>query len=785
MNFKDYIPILLILLFSASVCAEGPNLGYLFPAGGQRGTVVEVLAGGQRLQGVKEVWVSGKGVKVEVIKHYRTARNINGDQRRLLTKMIKDREDALTGKAKKSKKGTPKEEVKKGAEKEDKKPMPPIVLPPHPMLEGIEKMSLRELEVLRRTFFQRKRNQLNPQISELLKLRVTIADGAVAGDRMIRMVTGAGMSNPRCFQVGMISECLESEPNEPGAQDRLPPLKPLSLPTVVNGQILPGDVDRIRFHAKKGEPLVVDVRARQLIPYLADAVPGWFQVVVALLDEQGRELNFGDDFRFHPDPLLRYVIPADGVYQLELRDSIYRGREDFIYRVRIGRVPVITGIFPLGTSQGESRNAELRGWNLPVRSVKMAAGALRGTLREVSLTSGSWHSNSVPYVVDPYELDGMRQQMEREPNGNHRKAQAVKLPVMLNGRVGESGDRDVFCFVGREGQQVVAEVQARSLNSSLDSKLSLLDVRGETISSNDDNMQKDGHLHLGPGLLTHHADSYLRATLPADGRYFLVLGDAQHHGGWDYAYRLRISAPRPGFQVLVSPSAVLLPNGGHAPIRFHVVREDGFDGEVALELVDAPSGYRLHGALIPAGMNQVRATLEGPVRGKSKVTELSFKASAEYGGRELESPVQATDNRMQAFLWRHLVEREKFLVMTRWGKRYDFSVKLNGVATLEAGGQVEVRIRARKDTLPLDLSLKVDQAPEGISVTCSENQASGLRLTIHADPMVKPGLSGNLIVAVWSQPISEDGKKLRPKFIGTLPPIPFRITSPQKTGNDS
>src|SRR6185369_1395468 len=49
-----------------------------------------------------------------------------------------------------------------------------------------------------------------------------------------------------------------------------------------------------------------DRNARALIPYLADAVPGWFQATLALRDAKGRELAYDDDFRFNPDPVLAF-----------------------------------------------------------------------------------------------------------------------------------------------------------------------------------------------------------------------------------------------------------------------------------------------------------------------------------------------------------------------------------------------------------------------------------------------------------------------------------------------
>ena len=84
----------------------------------------------------------------------------------------------------------------------------------------------------------------------------------------------------------------------------------------------------------------------------ADAVPGWFQATLALYDAQGNEVAYADDYRFDPDPVLLYEVPEDGEYGLEIRDAIYRGREDFVYRITVGELPFVTSIFPLGGHAG-------------------------------------------------------------------------------------------------------------------------------------------------------------------------------------------------------------------------------------------------------------------------------------------------------------------------------------------------------------------------------------------------------------------------------------------------
>ena len=138
------------------------------------------------------------------------------------------------------------------------------------------------------------------------------------------------------FYVGRLPEFREQE-SEPAfePQDflaglvRYPPgtETPVTLPAVVNGQLIPrepfmlhysaerftpGAADRFRFEARKGQQLVIAAAARELIPYLADAVPGWFQATLALYDAQGKQVAYDDDYRFHPDPVLFFKVPEDG-----------------------------------------------------------------------------------------------------------------------------------------------------------------------------------------------------------------------------------------------------------------------------------------------------------------------------------------------------------------------------------------------------------------------------------------------------------------------------------------
>ena len=304
--------------------------------------------------------------------------------------------------------------------------------------------------------------------------------------------------------------------------------------------------DRYRFEARKGQQLVIAAAARELIPYLADAVPGWFQATLTLYDAKGREVAYDDDYRFHPDPVLLFKVPEDGQYVVEIKDAIYRGRPDFVYRITLGELPFITSIFPVGRpGRGGDHRRALRLEPADRHADHGRPGHDAGDPSRFQCARGTRPPTRCRFAVD--DSAGMPR---KEPNDSTQAAQAVTLPLIVNGRIDRPDDWDVFRFEGRAGQQIVAEVRARRLESPLDSVLELFDAAGNRLAFNDDHEDKSDALR------THHADSLIRFTLPADGTYYVRLGDAQYQGGPEYAYRLRLSEPRPDFELRVAPSCI-------------------------------------------------------------------------------------------------------------------------------------------------------------------------------------------------------------------------------------
>ena len=777
-----------------------PHIGYLYPAGGKKGTKVLVCVGGQFLRGAEDVYITGEGVRAKVIEHYRPIFNIEKEQRDALTRkmlaLFEARWEALRKKGQ-VKKDIPWEqlaamggfmkELSLGKPKADTD-SEEAELPKHPLLYNLDKKNIYELLDIVHTFRNLRKGQRNAQIGEQVLIEVTINANATPGPREIRLVSrNLGLTNPMVIQVGDLKEISNLEIEEARLLELLEEPPPLKLPVLVNGQIMPGDSDRFRFIAKKDQHLVIEVQARQLIPYLADAVPGWFQATITLYDHEGNEIAFADDYHFSPDPVLYYVVPEDGVYELEIRDSIYRGREDFVYRITISEHPFITSIFPLGCRPGEKKYADVFGWNLrPNRLPLDAIADPKEGIKERALKYEKTFSNPVAY-----EVSTLRTIAETEPNDRPDESQKVRLPLVIDGVISQAGDLDFFRFTGKEGDEIVAEIVARRLRSPLDSLLRLIDEQGHVICWNDDFEHKEGFLHTDMGEQTHHADSYLRATLPKDGDYYVQVADAQGQAGQAYAYRVRISPPRPDFELRATPASLNLRPGLSQAICVHALRKDDFDSEIEVNLKDAPAGFRLHGNTIPAGCDRICMTIAAPGRAPEKPISLKLEGQARIGEKTITHESIPAEDLMQAFLYRHLTPVQEMVAHVQGRPWRGAPVELIDPVPVRipAGEQVELKYRFPIRPFTPTLTLELDNPPAGISLQDIAMMSDGIAFTIRTDgDVVSVGLQDNIIVNIFTEvvPKKEQGKENPKKervFAGVLPAIPIIIVEPSPATN--
>jgi WD40 repeat protein len=252
---------------------------------------------------------------------------------------------------------------------------------------------------------------------------------------------------------GQFDQVKEQEPNDsPGTGQRI------VLPVAVGGSLnKAGDVDFYRFEANAGDEIGVQV--------VTDSKN--FSPVLQLTGPDGEVVSRGDD-------VLGYTCPKAGTYALGVHDREYRGGVGMTYRLRVGPVPVITSVFPLGLQRGTEGTFALEGVNLVgVRAVKIKAdaNAAVGARLPVNVTTpyGPALGNKSVVVGEFPEVS------------SDTTLSVDTLPRTVNGRIEQPGATQSWRFPAKKGERLLLEVNARRLGSALDSFLEILDEAGKPV----------------------------------------------------------------------------------------------------------------------------------------------------------------------------------------------------------------------------------------------------------------------------------------------------------------
>ncbi len=233
----------------------------------------------------------------------------------------------------------------------------------------------------------------------------------------------------------------------------------------------PGDSDQIEFDAKAGQNLVFDSSAK--------SIGSKAGVVMELFDAKGALMAGSIGFD-GGDALFDFKVPVSARYRLRLHEANAAGSKDNFYRVSIGELPVVAGIFPLSIAAKKEARIELIGFNLPPKSlVKMKVG--KSGDAEVPIDPEKFRSRKIFKVLatDNNELT------EREPNDSPGEATKISTPGVANGRIwpakGKFADADLFHFEAKAGQNLVIETDAARRGSPIDTKIEVLHADGRPI----------------------------------------------------------------------------------------------------------------------------------------------------------------------------------------------------------------------------------------------------------------------------------------------------------------
>ena len=463
----------------------------------------------------------------------------------------------------------------------------------------------------------------NLQLADVVKLRITVDGNAKPGLRDFRLRLPKGVTNRLYFEVGQLPDVVEDGKADLSASSA-------TLPVTFNGQIMRSDVDRFRFRAVKGQDLVIQLKGRVLIPYIADAVPGWFQPVMRLYGPDGREVAFNDDYTFHVDPVIFFKVPQTGEYDIEVNDALYRGRGDFVYRIDVGELPFITHISPLGCVAGKKTTVRLFGHNLRNNTLVLKPKSA-GKHSICAVGRDGILSNTVLFRVD--EKDGGE---------------------IFEGNFAEPLQVHWYNFFADRQQQYHFCVYARRLGAPTDARITIYDESGAVVGDVDDTEDPDDYM------ATHFADPDVTLKLQK-GLYRIRVVEAQGRSGEAYSYRLSIGKAEPDFALSIEPPIVSVPAGGTGVFNVLLTRKQKFNGAVDMKVKGLPSGFEVAGCSIPKGSKKTIVSVTAPSGADTCVLnpDVVGYASSKNGDEIVRHGVPV-ESMMQAFYYTHLMPMEEF-----------------------------------------------------------------------------------------------------------------------------
>jgi hypothetical protein len=457
------------------------------------------------------------------------------------------------------------------------------------------------------------------------KFKVTIAADVPPGIYEVRAAGYFGVSNARRFAVGDRDEIAEKEPNNDVATAQEPPLG-----AVINGTCDAQGFDCFKVPAKKGQRILAECQSLRL--------DSRAQVVLTLIDPSGRELRRIASTRSR-DALLDFTAEHDGPYVVKVNDLLYRGGDEFFYRLTIGSQPWIDFVDPPVLKPGADNAVTVYGRNLPGGSpaegveidgrpleklaVTIKAPAVGEPPTETLLRPGDASADLISWRLagsNPVRLLLSEEAIvrETEPNDAPDQAQAIKAPAIVVGRFQSRGDRDWYQIELAKGDKVWIDVVSQRLGLPVDPQI-VIQQAGDTAKDLQEVDDLASPLPVMPNNVekryrAHSDDPAVVFTAPADGKYRILVRDqfGSDQGDPRLFYAMTVRAPKPCFSLVGIPVETtpvdgklaqvncIVRRGGSDRLRVIAYRREGFDGPIRLEAEGLPAGLSANPAIIGA-----------------------------------------------------------------------------------------------------------------------------------------------------------------------------------------
>lgn len=439
---------------------------------------------------------------------------------------------------------------------------------------------------------------------------VTVPPGTPIGPGGIRVVTDAGISDPRPFVVDdlPISICAETNTSLDTAQ-------PLALPMAVDGILQPETSDFFAITVKAGQRVAFETFGHRY---------GFgFDPLVRLWSPERREIiSYDNDEGLGFDNRFEHVFEKEGVYFVEITDTRYQGGGNWTYHLRMGDFPIARVAFPPSGTRGHWVNIAFPGrhaTDVVPMSTQVPMDPLK-TMVEVAAKGGD-SSTWVRFIAEDSE-----QQIELEPNDEPAAANAFAAGRTLNGRLQVTGDVDCYRFQAAKGQPIEFAADSYRLASPADLYLRVLNAAGGEVVVADDAGAEEAKFTF---------------TAPEDGWYTLVVEDLHRRGGPEFTYRIT-SRPSPAdFSLAASTDRLVIPRGSSVPFVIQAGRA-GYNDPIEIDASLTGTGCAPRPTVVPAGAGSEPTVLTAAIDAPLGLQTLRISGTGKIGDRALVRGINLT-----------------------------------------------------------------------------------------------------------------------------------------------
>lgn len=266
-----------------------------------------------------------------------------------------------------------------------------------------------------------------------------------------------------------------------------------------------------------------------------------------------------------------------------LHDARYSTQPANFYRLKSGQYEYATEVFPLGGRRGE------------VVPVSLGARTVQADLTKTDKNAKTIFVNLPEGAALPVAFA-----IGDDPEVMEPVAEAVPVPVTINGRLAKPGEVDRFKVAVTPGEPLLLRVQAAELGTSkLMAVITVFDDKGTKLATSGEEPLAEDVYNVNQSRTA--GDPILRLQAPPGVSTLTVtVEDLALRGGANYGYRLNVKHMAQDFRLISNAAYINVPAGGSTTVPVTVQRQ-GYDGPIQLSIPNAPKGLRVEGGYVIAG----------------------------------------------------------------------------------------------------------------------------------------------------------------------------------------